>query len=58
MKDSTVVIMFGLACQTVIAIVAMAKGVDTLLIMTMAGGVASVVGAVAGYEYAKHKTPE
>lgn len=51
MKDATILGLSGLAALTIIEVVALQKGVDSVIL----GAVVAVIGGVAGYEVRKRR---
>jgi len=49
LKDETIIALFGMGCSTAIAIAAMWKGIDTTIIV----GVAGTLGTAVGYAVKK-----
>jgi len=55
MNDSTIVKIVAVVCLTVICSIALIKGIDSVLV----GTVASIIGGIAGYEFGRRqKTTE
>jgi len=51
MKDSTIVKLTAIVCLTIICSIALVKGIDSVLV----GTVASIIGGVAGYEFGRRQ---
>jgi len=51
MKDSTIVKLTAIVCLTIICSIALLKGIDSVLV----GTVASIIGGVAGYEFGRRR---